>query len=197
VKPKPSVTDSAFAFGGEEEARPPARGSAKSRAPEPSFDTTDEMDPLAGMSHEPPPAAAFGRSPAPAYGRGAEDPALADAADSTHSGYDVSASDLGDPLGSGEPLSRPPARGRAKAAEVADIGVTPAAGSRPAADLSPILCERIHETLEKIAWEAFADVSDSIVRQVLQRVESIAWEVVPQMAEALIQEEIRKMKGED
>ena len=57
--------------------------------------------------------------------------------------------------------------------------------------------DRIHETLEKVAWEAFADLSDTIVRQVLQRVESTVWEIVPQMAEALIQEEIRRMKGED
>jgi CheY-like chemotaxis protein len=62
-------------------------------------------------------------------------------------------------------------------------------------DLSPMLRERLHESLEKIAWEAFADLSDQIVKQVLQRVEAVAWEVIPQMAEALIQEEIRRMKG--
>ncbi len=64
-------------------------------------------------------------------------------------------------------------------------------------DLSPIMRQRIHDTLEKVAWEAFSDVSDTIVRQVLERVEAIAWEVIPQMAEALVREEIRRMKGED
>ncbi|MCZ6781943.1 MAG: response regulator [Proteobacteria bacterium] len=64
-------------------------------------------------------------------------------------------------------------------------------------DLSPVLRDRIHETLEKVAWEAFADLSDTIVRQVLERVESVAWEIIPQMAEALIEEEIRRMKGKD
>ena len=56
--------------------------------------------------------------------------------------------------------------------------------------------DRIHETLEKVAWEAFADLSDIIVRQVIKKVEEIAWEVVPQMAESLIQEEIRRLKDE-
>jgi CheY-like chemotaxis protein len=63
-------------------------------------------------------------------------------------------------------------------------------------DISPIMRDRIHETLEKVAWEAFADLSDTIVRQVVQKVEQIAWEVVPQMAESLIQEEIRRLKGD-
>jgi CheY-like chemotaxis protein len=199
-RPAP-LTDSAFAFGVEEERPARARLSAAKTAVPESLDTTDEMDPLAGMSADPPqvPIPAFGRSPASAYARETEDPALVDAADSTHSGYDVSASDLGDPLGPAEAIpAAPAARARARAPEPtsSDIGLTPATGPRRS-DLSPMMRERIHETLEKIAWEAFADVSDSIVRQVLQRVESIVWEVVPQMAEALIQEEIRKMKGED
>jgi len=57
--------------------------------------------------------------------------------------------------------------------------------------------QRIHDTLEKVAWEAFSDLSDTIVRQVLERFEAIAWEVIPQMAEALVREEIRRMKGEE
>jgi len=63
-------------------------------------------------------------------------------------------------------------------------------------DISPMMRDRIHETLEKVAWEAFADLSDIIVRQVIKKVEEIAWEVVPQMAESLIQEEIRRLKDE-
>ena len=57
--------------------------------------------------------------------------------------------------------------------------------------------QRIHDTLEKVAWEAFSDLSDTIVRQVLERFEAIAWEVIPQMAEAMVREEIRRMKGEE
>jgi hypothetical protein len=64
-------------------------------------------------------------------------------------------------------------------------------------DLSPMIEQRIQETLEKVAWEAFSDLSESIVKQVIGRVEQIAWEVIPQMAETLVREEIRKMKGED
>jgi hypothetical protein len=64
------------------------------------------------------------------------------------------------------------------------------------ADLSPIVEQRIQETLEKVAWEAFSDLSETIVKQVIGRIEQIAWEVIPQMAETLVREEIRKMKGE-
>ncbi len=64
-------------------------------------------------------------------------------------------------------------------------------------DLTPIMRERVHETLERVAWEAFADLSDTIVKQVVEKVEQVAWEVIPQMAEAAIKEEIRRMKGEN
>jgi len=63
--------------------------------------------------------------------------------------------------------------------------------------LSPVMEQRIQETLEKVAWEAFSDLSETIVKQVMNRVEQIAWEVIPEMAETLVREEIRKMKGED
>lgn len=76
--------------------------------------------------------------------------------------------------------------------EIEPIPAT-AAGSH----LSDVMRDRVHETLEKVAWEAFADLSDTIVRQVLERVEQVAWEVIPQMAETLIQDEIRKIKGDD
>jgi len=68
------------------------------------------------------------------------------------------------------------------------------AAPAPGPDLTPMMRERIHETLEKVAWEAFSDVSDTLVKQVLARVEAIAWEVIPKMAETLIEEEIRRMK---
>lgn len=71
-----------------------------------------------------------------------------------------------------------------------------AATRRAVDDLSPVLQQRVHETLEKVAWEAFSDLSETIVKQVLERVERVAWEVIPQMAETLVREEIRKMKGE-
>jgi CheY-like chemotaxis protein len=76
-----------------------------------------------------------------------------------------------------------------------------AAGAPPqpvsaAPDLSPMMRERIHDSLEKVAWEAFGDLSETVARQIVERVEAIAWEVIPQMAEALIQEEIRRLKGE-
>ena len=65
------------------------------------------------------------------------------------------------------------------------------------ADLSPMVEQRIQETLEKVAWEAFSDLSETIVKQVIGRVEQIAWEVIPEMAETLVREEIRKMKGDE
>jgi len=73
--------------------------------------------------------------------------------------------------------------------------VTPARDARP--DLSPEMRERVHDSLEKIAWEAFADLPDTVVRHAVAKVEEIAWEVIPQMAEALIREEIRRLKGEE
>jgi CheY-like chemotaxis protein len=80
------------------------------------------------------------------------------------------------------------------AAPPPDAAATSAAGH--SVDLSPALRQRLHDTLEKVAWEAFADLSDTIVRQALERIESIAWEVIPQMAEQLIREEIRRMKDD-
>ena len=56
--------------------------------------------------------------------------------------------------------------------------------------------ERMQDTLEKIAWEAFSDLSEQVVRQVLERVETIAWEVIPQLTETLIREEIRRLKDD-
>ncbi len=170
----PPAMDSGFEFGFDD-ANPGSAEPVVAATAEIEEDLVDdESDPLAGMAS--PRAVASFEAEADA-----DAPDLADAAGSTHSGYDVSASDLGNPLGDadGSPSLATPVAAAARS------------------DLSPLMQERIHETLEKIAWEAFADVSDTIVRQVLQRVESIVWEVVPQMAEALIQEEIRRMKGEE
>jgi len=102
-----------------------------------------------------------------------------------------------------DPLSTS-AVGRAGAAAGTSVPVstptpTPAGAAEPGGpvpDLGPMLRERIHETLEKVAWEAFSDLSDTIVRQVVERVETVAWEVIPQLAETLIREEIRKLKDE-
>jgi CheY-like chemotaxis protein len=60
----------------------------------------------------------------------------------------------------------------------------------------PALREQIHETLEKIAWEAFGNATETIVEQAVERLEKVAWEVVPKLAETLILEEIRKLKAE-
>lgn len=136
------------------------------------------------------------------------------------SGFDVSSSDLGEPLGTGpgqmeqapppamDALGMPPAHEPAEpfavpepVSEAIPEAPLPAAetGAQVQAALSaiaPRLREQIHDTLEKIAWESFSDVTEKIVRQALERVESIAWEVIPQLAETLVREEIRRMKGE-
>jgi len=115
--------------------------------------------------------------------------------------------DPGDPLAAVQPNEPeledlvPTFSGADSSAVQAFVEPTPAAAvsSAPDVDLSrvsPELRNQIHDTLEKIAWEAFGDVTEQIVRQALERVEKIAWEVIPQLAETLIREEIRRMKGE-
>jgi CheY-like chemotaxis protein len=63
-------------------------------------------------------------------------------------------------------------------------------------EITPVLREQLHETLEKIAWESFGQVTETIVEHAVERLEKAAWEVVPKLAETLILEEIRKLKGE-
>jgi CheY-like chemotaxis protein len=148
----------------------------------------------------------------PASRFGEDDPTRDTAIDPGQAGaYDLSFADLDDPLGAarGESMSGPafelaptPTGPGAPEiagirAETATVVVGAASGAAAAVDLSPVLRQRLHDTLEKVAWEAFADLSDTIVRQALERIESIAWEVIPQMAEQLIREEIRRMKGDD
>jgi CheY-like chemotaxis protein len=110
--------------------------------------------------------------------------------------FDVSSSDLGDPA---EEFGRQDLVPAATAGAV-QAGASPRSGRDAAAPLSradfaPMLRERIHETLEKMAWEAFGQVTETIVKEALERVEKIAWEVIPRMAETLIQEEIRRLKS--
>ncbi len=127
------------------------------------------------------------------------------------SGFDVSVSDLGDPLASATTAGDPAAastRPGASTPPSATQRAAPPTAVQPAApaperaapggglELSPAVRQQLHDTLEKVAWEAFSDLSETVVRQVLERVETIAWEVIPQMAEALIRDEIRRMKGE-
>ncbi len=61
--------------------------------------------------------------------------------------------------------------------------------------LSPALRGELHDTLEKIAWDAFGQVTEKIVRDAIARIEQVAWEIVPKLAETLIQEEIRRLKA--
>lgn len=112
--------------------------------------------------------------------------------------FDVSSSDLGDPMqavGSGNLVPTATAGAATKPASPCAGRDVQAHVSR--ADFAPMLRERIHETLEKMAWEAFGQVTETLVKEALERVEKIAWEVIPRMAETLIQEEIRRLKAGD
>jgi CheY-like chemotaxis protein len=70
------------------------------------------------------------------------------------------------------------------------------AAASPGPDISGVMRDRIHDSLEKLAWEAFAELPEQLIREALAKFEEIAWEVIPQMAETLIREEIRRMKGD-
>ena len=190
--------------------------SPRAVAPEPaSLIPDDEFD----LGFDEPPFAAAAEAEAanvlellpPASRFGADDPVEDAVLDLRRaSSYDLSFSHLEDPLATsrGElatglgPILASAARPAAPtepeleplAAPPPDAATTSAAGH--SVDLSPVLRQRLHDTLEKVAWEAFADLSDTIVRQALERIESIAWEVIPQMAEQLIREEIRRMKDD-
>jgi CheY-like chemotaxis protein len=76
-------------------------------------------------------------------------------------------------------------------------GVSASGHVNSSPEITKEMGNRIHDTLEKVAWEAFSDLSDDIVAQLMKRVEQIAWEVIPQMAETLIRDEIRRMKAEE
>jgi CheY-like chemotaxis protein len=105
--------------------------------------------------------------------------------------FDVSSSDLGSPeqVGRHDLVSMSAAPAPRSSGRDASTPLS-------RADFAPMLRERVHETLEKMAWEAFGQVTETIVKEALERVEKVAWEVIPRMAETLIQEEIRRLKSE-
>ncbi len=88
----------------------------------------------------------------------------------------------------------PPGEGLSKPAQRPTAAPEPRA---PAA--SPpfeIDSAHLHESLEKVAWEAFGPLSEQLVGEAVRKIEEIAWEVIPQLAERLIREEIAKLKGD-
>src|SRR5262249_27553430 len=106
------------------------------------------------------------------------------------------------------PPAAPPALERPRPAPAAPAAVAPrrpmpeesddsALSDSVLARVAPALRAQLHDTLEKMAWEAFGSVAESIVEQAVERLEKVAWEVVPRLAETLILEEIRKLKGGD
>ncbi|HEX5065269.1 MAG TPA: response regulator [Myxococcota bacterium] len=90
------------------------------------------------------------------------------------------------------PLREPTLPARPAAAS-SDAAIADAALAR----VAPALRAQLHDTLEKMAWEAFGSAAETIIQQAVERLEKVAWEVVPRLAETLIQEEIRKLKGGD
>lgn len=180
-------------------------------------------DDLFGDAQAPPPPARSSAIGDPALDSVEELMGETESESSVADEFDVSSSDLGQSIPAMPPLERQavPADeyGPEYETETADLddhesfsvsegllvgatrGGDPLAGHReggaPAGpDLTPMMRDRLHETLERVAWEALSDLSDTVVKQVVEKVESIAWEVIPQMAEAIIKEEIRRMKGE-
>jgi CheY-like chemotaxis protein len=93
------------------------------------------------------------------------------------------------------PIAAPPARSPAArpAAPADDAAIADATLAR----VAPALQAQLHDTLEKMAWEAFGSAAETIIQQAVERVEKVAWEVVPRLAETLILEEIRKLKGDE
>jgi CheY-like chemotaxis protein len=91
----------------------------------------------------------------------------------TSSEFDVSSSDLGEPLvGRADPEPQPSGQVSTEA-----------------------LRSDVVDALEKIAWEAFGELTEQLVKQTVAKVEAIAWEVIPEMAERLVREEIEKLKS--
>jgi CheY-like chemotaxis protein len=191
-------------------------------APAPSYD----FDPGATRLGDPPRTAAApapldaldeleldaGLDPADPFGGAVFDPTGA-------RDYDVSSSDLGQPLAPPPPPEPPPAAWEsAWPAEPAPEPAAPAASApspfaavpapapafvapRPealdaAAGSSALGRDELRDMLEKMAWEAFGPLTERLVRDAVDRIERVAWEVIPQLAETLIREEIRKLKGE-
>jgi len=150
--------------------------------------SSDLGDPLTAVPEEPPPTVAtFDETPEPAAFEEAV-PAEAVAQPLGSEPAELAATPAEPGPAEGSPFDEPASPAAPAAAQATTAPEVP--------DLSSVLPERLQETLEKVAWEAFADLSDTVVRQVVERVERVAWEVIPQMAEALIREEIRKLKGD-
>jgi CheY-like chemotaxis protein len=169
----------------------------------------------------PPPTRAEARPAAGDPLEGVFDPLLdeAGAAPRGSRAFDVAAPDLEDPRrtrvlqaeeGTGQPrfaeplfdddgspgeFDLPAPAGAAPMSRAAGEAPTPVPSAN--VELTPELRGQLHETLEKVAWEAFGDLSERIVREAVQRVEQVAWDVIPRLAETLIREEIRRLKGED
>jgi hypothetical protein len=92
------------------------------------------------------------------------------------------------------PVAAPPARSAARPAPPPSDG---AIADAALARVAPALRAQLHDTLEKMAWEAFGSAAETIIQQAVERIEKVAWEVVPRLAETLIQEEIRRLQGGD
>jgi CheY-like chemotaxis protein len=94
-------------------------------------------------------------------------------------------------------LPPPPPQPPEAAASVPPVATVAAPPAGSSTELPPQLRGELHETLEKVAWEAFGDLSERIVREAVERIEQVAWDVIPRLAETLIREEIRRLKGEE
>jgi len=69
-----------------------------------------------------------------------------------------------------------------------------AAAVEPRSAAPAIARAELHDTIEKIAWDAFGPITEKVVHEAIARIEQVVWEVVPKLAETLIQEEIRRLK---
>jgi hypothetical protein len=95
------------------------------------------------------------------------------------------------PMPTAIPVEAPPSA--SATVEPKTAPAQPVAASALPAELQ----ERMHATLERIAWEAMGDLSERVIKETLGRIESIAWEVIPQMAETMIREELERIASSD
>ncbi len=62
-----------------------------------------------------------------------------------------------------------------------ELLVTPTVSTRSSAISDRIFrpdASKLHDALEKIAWEAFSDVTERIVKELLERIERVAGQVI-------------------
>jgi len=71
---------------------------------------------------------------------------------------------------------------------------TPRESAERAVALPAIDPQRIHDAIEKVAWEAFGPLAEQVVKEVSRKIEAIAWETIPMLAERIIREEIARLK---